>query len=562
MEKKSLTPNWKYTTVGMQNLSETIPMADFFNINIHKSAFSFAPNKKDSVNALPFIMVGLPFVLEKSISVNKNKDLKDFYNSLLKTRYFKDKEELLGFMQELNSLSCIEFRKDICYYIMEQIHQSNIDVNPTIYNNILALEVLQFCSDNNSFVRLFSDFLNKVWVDLPTLLVKFSKDLQKNHNLFEEYTIPDTQNTIPLLLDEKVCMVITMQFLLQLVTYADKGLITNDTESVLREKLKTTCKPITDSFSTLFGIENTMNNVILEYLNGKTILPKRNYDSAIYKKFGVFSCVETPSFIAIKNNMVEKEVYDEMMYSRKLYGNSDNRQSRLFSRMKISTTVYNFDSSMTMLLNDRKEKKQTKNKDEIKELKYKLDKANQKIKDLEKEVTLVRVECSDIVANKDFELSNKAELLKQQSEEIKQLKIISAAKETQVQQLLQWQDTPSDLEENITYNGGISLEEKIAYLNKYKIILLGGMFETLGKCNDLGWTNLSQHDNCSDTFGNVDYACLMTKFCSHALRDYYVAQNSTNKEKLFYFNNVSVNLLIDCCYEYIFNTEQEKMLEF
>lgn len=106
-------------------------------------------------------------------------------------------------------------------------------------------------------------------------------------------------------------------------------------------------------------------------------------------------------------------------------------------------------------------------------------------------------------------------------------------------------------EEETTLNI-VTLEEKVNFLNNYKIAIVGSVLDSYkAKLKSLGLCNFKVIDasNKACDLSNYDYIVLFTSYLAHKL--VYKVMSTQDASKVIYFNDVNVNNLIDVCYNQI-----------
>lgn len=98
----------------------------------------------------------------------------------------------------------------------------------------------------------------------------------------------------------------------------------------------------------------------------------------------------------------------------------------------------------------------------------------------------------------------------------------------------------------------VTLEEKVNFLNNYKIAIVGSVLDSYkAKLKSLGLCNFKVVDasNKACDLSNYDYIVLFTSYLAHKL--VYKVMSTQDASKVIYFNDVNVNNLIDVCYNQI-----------
>lgn len=113
------------------------------------------------------------------------------------------------------------------------------------------------------------------------------------------------------------------------------------------------------------------------------------------------------------------------------------------------------------------------------------------------------------------------------------------------------QSSDSSQPEETTLNI-VTLEEKVNFLNNYKIAIVGSVLDSYkAKLKSLGLCNFKVVDasNKACDLSNYDYIVLFTSYLAHKL--VYKVMSTQDASKVIYFNDVNVNNLIDVCYNQI-----------
>lgn len=113
------------------------------------------------------------------------------------------------------------------------------------------------------------------------------------------------------------------------------------------------------------------------------------------------------------------------------------------------------------------------------------------------------------------------------------------------------QNDTQQQEEETTLNI-VTLEEKVNFLNNYKIAIIGSVLDSYkAKLKSLGLCNFKVVDasNKACDLSNYDYIVLFTSYLAHKL--VYKVMSTQDASKVIYFNDVNVNNLIDVCYNQI-----------
>jgi hypothetical protein len=100
----------------------------------------------------------------------------------------------------------------------------------------------------------------------------------------------------------------------------------------------------------------------------------------------------------------------------------------------------------------------------------------------------------------------------------------------------------------------VSIEEAVDYLNNFKVMLVGGRTELLGKCNAKGWTNVSQEDNknrLNNHVSSADFFVINAKFLGHNLVWSFEKNYENFKDTMMYYNGTNVDTLIYTCYNFV-----------
>ena len=173
-------------------------------------------------------------------------------------------------------------------------------------------------------------------------------------------------------------------------------------------------------------------------------------------------------------------------------------------------------------------------------------KKQSKIAELEKELDLVRRSSLFKVKNLEHSLSASLETSERLSNEIKDLKAtISSITEERVSSYSEPEIIIEPLEVN-----------KLAFLNDYKILIVGGRMDLAKVLNDFGWTNIIQVDNIQNLSGSIpsiDFICFNTAFLSHSLFDSVRSKYSNMFDRMYYFNGTNKSALVDTSYSFVKN---------
>ena len=99
-----------------------------------------------------------------------------------------------------------------------------------------------------------------------------------------------------------------------------------------------------------------------------------------------------------------------------------------------------------------------------------------------------------------------------------------------------------------------TIEEMVSMLNDFKILMVGGRTELLGKLNEYGWVNVDQIDRNNISTGvdvakYSDFCVINTRFISHTLA--HKVESVTESERRMSFNGTNPEKLIISVYDFI-----------
>ena len=100
----------------------------------------------------------------------------------------------------------------------------------------------------------------------------------------------------------------------------------------------------------------------------------------------------------------------------------------------------------------------------------------------------------------------------------------------------------------------VSTSEMLAFVNQFRLIIVGGIDSLRFRMEDAGFTNFyvcaSKYQNGSmDAVG--DFYCICTKFISHKDTNYMEAKHSDQISQFFYFNGTNADMLLRTSYQFI-----------
>ena len=99
-----------------------------------------------------------------------------------------------------------------------------------------------------------------------------------------------------------------------------------------------------------------------------------------------------------------------------------------------------------------------------------------------------------------------------------------------------------------------TIEEMVALLNDFKILMVGGRTELLSKLNEYGWVNVDQVDKNNISTGvdvakYSDFCVINTRFISHTLA--HKVESVTESERRMSFNGTNPEKLIVATYDFV-----------
>lgn len=111
-----------------------------------------------------------------------------------------------------------------------------------------------------------------------------------------------------------------------------------------------------------------------------------------------------------------------------------------------------------------------------------------------------------------------------------------------------------DESESVLEDGVVSLEEMVAYLNEFKLTMIGGRIDILQKLQEYGCTGVVQVDSetaLKGTTQNTDFFCINTQFVAHKVIRLVESRYKCQKDQMFYFNGTNTEALIKSAYDFI-----------
>lgn len=100
----------------------------------------------------------------------------------------------------------------------------------------------------------------------------------------------------------------------------------------------------------------------------------------------------------------------------------------------------------------------------------------------------------------------------------------------------------------------VSTEEMLAFVNQFRIVVLGGYDTMQQRLEEAGFTNLyflQSERVLNNTKASGDFFCICTKFVSHKLAFGAETHYSDQLDSFFYFNGTNTDLFLRTCYDFI-----------
>lgn len=189
--------------------------------------------------------------------------------------------------------------------------------------------------------------------------------------------------------------------------------------------------------------------------------------------------------------------------------------------------------SLDRLVAPYKRELELKHSKEVSTLRGELDSANAQVELLRGSLQSARWECEDKQAIID------------------QLRIQMADLQSQIRSMYSEEEAEDDVLEE---ESEVSAEEMLAFVNQFRLVIVGGIDTMSERLEQLGFTNVFfvpsvQITNNTPVSG--DFFCICTKFVSHKLSNAVESIYSSQLNQFFWFNGTNAESLLKSYYQFV-----------
>lgn len=295
------------------------------------------------------------------------------------------------------------------------------------------------------------------------------------------------------------------------------------------------------------------------YLKGK----RKSLDSKCIKLGDCvtdFIVFKGDSKVDLKGASIVREVFEEEFLFRKAYGVHFNEPVSVYNFNRDISMHYfspkSFIIAYSLLLSTsidydelsflRKKvlDQNISHRNEVKNLQSEISNLRYKVQDsssVQSEIDSLRSQITEL----KFQLESKQSTINSLNERNNELK----------EAIMGYYSDDDVFEDDCTLDESLTLEDKIKFINDYKILIIGGRTGIINDLQDLGLNNIyhvGTERDLNSTGTSVDFLLLNTRFCSHKLVNCVRERYKNQLDSLFYFNGVNKVNLINACYNFIY----------